>query len=153
MSELLKIKRYFRKNRWSSYKNKCIKTDYQSKNSKNTWPMAWQQYINKVNNVWMFLEWYSTKFVFLMPICLLFFSLIKQYMYIELYNFMGRQEVCYIVLGINLWYLSRSTIIRKVWRYQRGLSESVNQRTDNKMAKRKRTNNDLQNIHVKLKIK
>jgi hypothetical protein len=66
---------------------------------------------------------------------------------------MGRQEVCYIVLGINLWYLSRSTIIRKVWRYQRGLSESVNQRTDNKMAKRKRTNNDLQNIHVKLKIK
>jgi hypothetical protein len=43
-----------------------------------------------------------------------FFSLIKQYMYIELYNFMGRQEVCYIVLGINLWYLSRSTIIRKV---------------------------------------
>jgi len=35
-------------------------------------------------------------------------------MYIELYNFMGRQEVCYIVLGINIWYLSRSTIIRKV---------------------------------------
>jgi hypothetical protein len=32
-------------------------------------------------------------------------------------------------------------------------SEPVNQRkTDNIMAKRKRTNNDLQNIHIKLKI-
>ena len=34
-----------------------------------------------------------------------------------------------------------------------GQSESVNQRrTDNTMAKRKRTNNDLQSIHIKLKI-
>jgi len=36
----------------------------------------------------------------------------------------------------------------------KGQSESVNRRrTDNTMAKRKRTNNDLQNIHIKLKIK
>jgi hypothetical protein len=34
----------------------------------------------------------------------------------------------------------------------KGLSESVNQRTDNTMDKIKRTNNDLQKIHVKLKI-
>ena len=36
----------------------------------------------------------------------------------------------------------------------KGKSESVNQgrRTDNTMAKRKRTKNDLQNIHIKLKI-
>ena len=33
-------------------------------------------------------------------------------------------------------------------------SESVNRRrTDNTMAKRKRTNNDLQNTHIKLKFK
>jgi len=31
-------------------------------------------------------------------------------------------------------------------------NESINRRTDNTMAKRKRTNNDLQNIHIKLKI-
>jgi len=37
--------------------------------------------------------------------------------------------------------------IPKVW------SESVyRRRTDNTMAKRKRTDNDLQNIHTKLKI-
>ena len=35
----------------------------------------------------------------------------------------------------------------------RGLIESVNgRRTDNTMAKRKMTNNDLQNIHIKLQI-
>ena len=36
----------------------------------------------------------------------------------------------------------------------KGLSESINQRTDNTMARKKykRTNNDLQNIHIKLKI-
>jgi len=48
------------------------------------------------------------------------------------------------------------TIRRRVLRYQRGKSESVYQRrTDNIMAKRgkyKRTNNDLQNIQIKLKI-
>ena len=31
-----------------------------------------------------------------------------------------------------------------------GQSESVNRRTDNTMAKRKRTNNNLQNIHINL---
>ena len=31
-------------------------------------------------------------------------------------------------------------------------SESVNRRTDNTMTKRKRTNNDLQTIHIKQKI-
>jgi hypothetical protein len=35
-----------------------------------------------------------------------------------------------------------------------GDTKRVNRRrTDNTMAKRKRTNNDLQNIHIKLKIK
>jgi len=35
----------------------------------------------------------------------------------------------------------------------KGLLESVNRRrTDNTMAKRKSTNNDHQNIHIKLKI-
>jgi len=35
----------------------------------------------------------------------------------------------------------------------KGLSESVNRRrADNTMAKRKSTNNDHQNIHIKLKI-
>jgi hypothetical protein len=41
------------------------------------------------------------------------------------------------------------------WRYQRGLSEVVNRRTDNTMAKRKgqkRINSDLQTLHRKLKI-
>jgi len=34
-----------------------------------------------------------------------------------------------------------------------GYSESINRRrTDNTTAKIKRTNNDLQNIHIKLKI-
>jgi hypothetical protein len=34
----------------------------------------------------------------------------------------------------------------------KGKSESVYRRTDNTMAKGKSTNNDLQNIHIKLKI-
>jgi len=34
----------------------------------------------------------------------------------------------------------------------KGKSESVNLRTDNIMAKRKGTNKDLQNMHIKLKI-
>ena len=38
--------------------------------------------------------------------------------------------------------------VRKVERYQMGRDK----RTDNTMAKRKRTNNDLQDIHIKLKI-
>jgi hypothetical protein len=31
-------------------------------------------------------------------------------------------------------------------------NESINRRTDNTMAKRKWANNDLKNIHIKLKI-
>ena len=34
----------------------------------------------------------------------------------------------------------------------KGIVKSVNRRTDNTIVKRKRTNNDLQNIHIKLKI-
>ena len=44
-------------------------------------------------------------------------------------------------------------ITKKSLKIPKGYSESVNRRrTDNAMAKRKRTNNDLQNIHIKLKI-
>ena len=51
--------------------------------------------------------------------------------------------------------MNRTVIVRRVWRYHKRYSESVKRRTDNKMAKRKkdkRTNNDLHNIHIKLKI-
>jgi hypothetical protein len=34
----------------------------------------------------------------------------------------------------------------------KGKSESVNRRTDNIMARRKKANKDLQNMHIKLKI-
>jgi hypothetical protein len=46
-------------------------------------------------------------------------------------------------------------IVRRVWKYQRGKSESAYRRTENTMATRKenkRTNNTLQNIYIKLKI-
>ena len=45
--------------------------------------------------------------------------------------------------------------IKKSLKIPKGKSESVYRRTDNTMAKKnkyKRTNNDLQNIHIKLKI-
>jgi hypothetical protein len=55
-----------------------------------------------------------------------------------------------VFFGHNPTYLKKSLKIPK------GQSESVyRRRTDNTMAKRKkykRTNNDLQNIHIKLKI-
>ena len=55
-------------------------------------------------------------------------------------------------IDLTLCELYVSTI-RKVGIYQREVIESVyRRRTDNTMAKRKRTNNDLQNIHIKLKI-
>jgi hypothetical protein len=42
---------------------------------------------------------------------------------------------------------------KKILKIPKGQSETVyRRRTDNTMAKRKRTNNDLQNIHIKLKI-
>ena len=42
---------------------------------------------------------------------------------------------------------------RKVWRYLRGQSETVNRGiTDNTMVKRKSTKNDLQNTTQKTKI-
>ena len=44
------------------------------------------------------------------------------------------------------------TYSKKSLKIPKGQSESVYRRTDNTMAKRKRTNNDLQNIHIKLKI-
>jgi len=50
------------------------------------------------------------------------------------------------------------SIIRRVWRYQRGnQNPHIAEKTDNTMAKRKgtkgkRTNDALQNIHIKLKI-
>jgi len=44
-------------------------------------------------------------------------------------------------------------VIKKSLKIPKGQSESVNRRrTDNTMAKRKKTSNDLQNIHIKLKI-
>ena len=44
-------------------------------------------------------------------------------------------------------------IFKKSLKISKGQSESIyRKRTDNTMAKRKITNNDLQNIHIKLKI-
>jgi len=44
-------------------------------------------------------------------------------------------------------------LYKKSVKIPKGQSESVyRRRTDNTMAKRKRTNNDQQNIHIKLKI-
>jgi hypothetical protein len=44
-------------------------------------------------------------------------------------------------------------LFKKSLKIPKGKSESVNRRiTDNTMAKRKRTKNDLQNTHIKLKI-
>ena len=40
---------------------------------------------------------------------------------------------------------------KEVFEDTKGVIQSVNQRTDNPMAKRKRTNINLQNIHIKLK--
>jgi len=40
---------------------------------------------------------------------------------------------------------------RRVWRYQWVNKKSVNQRTENTMAKRKRINNDLQIIHIEIR--
>ena len=42
--------------------------------------------------------------------------------------------------------------IKKSMKIPMGKSEAVNQRTDNKMIKRKSTNNDLQNTTQKTKI-
>jgi hypothetical protein len=66
----------------------------------------------------------------------------------------------------DLSYQWVSESVRRVWRYQRGNQNpyiedeqttqwSKDRRTDNTMVKRKgtkRTDNDLQNIHIKLKI-
>jgi hypothetical protein len=41
---------------------------------------------------------------------------------------------------------------QKSFKIPKGYSESVYRRTDNTKKKYKRTNNDLQNIHIKLKI-
>ena len=54
--------------------------------------------------------------------------------------------ICFIFILLLLFFLLR------VWRYQKGQLESVYQRTENTMTKRKSTNNQLQNIHIKLKI-
>jgi len=56
---------------------------------------------------------------------------------------------------INFVLKSRSCPqLRRIWTYQRGnIIRIQRRRTDNTMAKRKRTNNDLQNIHIKLNIK
>jgi hypothetical protein len=43
-------------------------------------------------------------------------------------------------------------INKKSLKISKEQSESVNRRTDNTMTKRKRTNNDLQTIHIKQKI-
>jgi hypothetical protein len=52
----------------------------------------------------------------------------------------------------SLMYISPCTCnLRRVWRYQKGQSESINGRTDNTTAERKRTNNDLKNITQKTK--
>jgi len=49
--------------------------------------------------------------------------------------------------------ISHRTIFKVSLKIPKGSSESVNRRrTDNIMVKRKRTNNDLENIHIKLKI-
>jgi len=50
------------------------------------------------------------------------------------------------------WIIRLSLPIKKILKILKEQSESVNRRTDNTMAKRTRTNNDLQNIHIKLKI-
>jgi hypothetical protein len=41
--------------------------------------------------------------------------------------------------------------IRRVWRYQRVISKSKDRQHNDQKEKNKRTNNDLQNIHIKLK--
>jgi hypothetical protein len=42
--------------------------------------------------------------------------------------------------------------LRKVWRYQGGIISKKNRQRNGQKKKYRRTNNDLQNIHIKLKI-
>jgi hypothetical protein len=66
-----------------------------------------------------------------------------------------------LVFRLWNWTIYKSTFIwinnsfidinKKSLKIPKRQSESVNRKTDNPMAKRKRTNNDLQNIHIKLK--
>jgi hypothetical protein len=59
----------------------------------------------------------------------------------------GSKKGLLIVQIFNEMYMKSLKITK-------GQSESVNRRrTDNTMVKIKRTNNDLQNIHIQLKIK
>jgi hypothetical protein len=64
--------------------------------------------------------------------------------------------VCFMPMAHTIHSVVRHyRIVRRVWRYQRGKSESAYRRTENTMAtrkKNKRTNNTLQNIYIKLKI-
>jgi len=54
---------------------------------------------------------------------------------------------------VNIFFNLFSILFKKSLKIPKGKSESVyRRRTDNTMTKRKSTNNDLQNIHIKLKI-
>ena len=60
--------------------------------------------------------------------------------------FASHVNICHVI------FTYRISKVKKSLKIPKNLSESVNRRTDNTMAKRKGTNNDLQNIHIKLKI-
>ena len=67
----------------------------------------------------------------------------------------GKLNKARLARFIAIW-LCKTSDIGDVFEDTKGVSESVNRRrTDNTMAKRKKikgTNNDQQNIHIKLKI-
>jgi hypothetical protein len=52
----------------------------------------------------------------------------------------------------TVWYVDPASLIAPVVQEEFEDTKGIIRRTDNTMAKRKRTNNDLQNIHIKLKI-
>ena len=55
--------------------------------------------------------------------------------------------------NVNQFVVEYDNNKKKSLKIPNGQSESVyRRRTDNTTARRKRTNNDLQNIHIKLKI-
>ena len=58
-----------------------------------------------------------------------------------------------VLEDVNQFVVEYDNNNNKSLKIPNGQSESVyRRRTDNTTAKRKRTNNDLQNIHIKLKI-
>ena len=72
-----------------------------------------------------------------------------------------RFKVCDNAQGSHMWVMSmrqqcqRLKARKKSLKISKGQSETVHRRRDNTMAKRKkykRTNNDQQNKHIKLKI-